>query len=589
MAVPSYVLGLLLVLTGLVGYFKQTPHVTVVPTGEEESIQTLTLHAEGIAPAEFQTPRWIESASDHAKALKDNVILQGNMGGSMGWYAVVKGDKKKPELRIFHPNGKKVTAQDWSKAGLKNTSGEAISGDLQMGKSPTALIPAIFGLLFIGCAFGSQKMPSLRKHLMHVAAVFALLGATVPAKMAWSSYTENDAISNDLKKELEGVQGVTGVRPSPVKFLSQGVTALLCFFFLVLAIQSFIKARKQAAVTTANGPPSTQRKSLRKPLDEKGAKTAKLDDSAKERDVKEKDSEKDEEESKDSSDEGKSKDEPVPNKGKPMLRASGGKKPGNVKLGSKAPMIAKSDKQKTSKLPSKPGTDDKSEKTKDGEKPTADSSKASEDKSGDDKEPVDDKTKDKGDGQDEATDSKDKEQDSTSDDSKDIPSDKEANDGEKPAADAPKPPEDKGSSSEKPESEQEPKGEPEDKKGLGPMPPTPGSIGTPTAPPSLTKPSSDTAKPPEEKDSSSDKSDEKEPSKEGSSPKKDLGPMPPPSGSSPDPSQAKPSSSPEPSEDKESGEAPSNQTPKFRVRSENKPIRINRPKPADSSSGKEEN
>lgn len=89
--------------------------------------------------------------------------------------------------------------------------------------SPTALIPAVFGLLFVIFGAVSQMKESLRKHLMHAAAVVALLG-------------------------LLGVGGRLLSKISELKLsaavLSQIGMAVICLVFLILAIRSFREARK---------------------------------------------------------------------------------------------------------------------------------------------------------------------------------------------------------------------------------------------------------------------------------------------------------------------------------------------------------
>ncbi len=97
--------------------------------------------------------------------------------------------------------------------------------------SVTALIPAGFGAIMNLCGVIAMARPATRKHAMHAAAVVALLGfggtvrglAKLPA--------------------LLGGQDVE--RPAAVA--SQAVTAIVCLVFLILCVQSFIRARSKPA------------------------------------------------------------------------------------------------------------------------------------------------------------------------------------------------------------------------------------------------------------------------------------------------------------------------------------------------------
>ena len=88
--------------------------------------------------------------------------------------------------------------------------------------SPTALIPALFGLLLLGLGFLARSEP-LRKHAMHTAAVVALAGcagALVPL-----------------------LRTPAGPR-SPIAVFSQAAMVVLTAVFVVLCIRSFRAARR---------------------------------------------------------------------------------------------------------------------------------------------------------------------------------------------------------------------------------------------------------------------------------------------------------------------------------------------------------
>jgi hypothetical protein len=89
--------------------------------------------------------------------------------------------------------------------------------------SPTALIPAAFGILFLIFGVVSGMKESLRKHLMHAAAVVALLGLL--------------AVGGRLLSNISGLSMSAAV-------LSQLAMAVVCLVFLILAIRSFAAARR---------------------------------------------------------------------------------------------------------------------------------------------------------------------------------------------------------------------------------------------------------------------------------------------------------------------------------------------------------
>lgn len=95
------------------------------------------------------------------------------------------------------------------------------------GASVTALIPAGFGVLFMILGFVARNQ-ARRKHAMHGMAVLALVGLV--------------ATFNGALKALSLLGGGAVERPQAV--IAQGVMALLCLVFLILAIRSFIQARR---------------------------------------------------------------------------------------------------------------------------------------------------------------------------------------------------------------------------------------------------------------------------------------------------------------------------------------------------------
>ncbi|MDR8390338.1 hypothetical protein NC796_04240 [Aliifodinibius sp. S!AR15-10] len=93
--------------------------------------------------------------------------------------------------------------------------------------SITALIPAFFGVVFLILGLAARK-ESLYKHVMHGAAVLALLGLFGSA--------------GGLLNVVYMIGGSSVERPSAA--ISQAIMALLCIIFIGAAVKSFINARK---------------------------------------------------------------------------------------------------------------------------------------------------------------------------------------------------------------------------------------------------------------------------------------------------------------------------------------------------------
>lgn len=90
--------------------------------------------------------------------------------------------------------------------------------------SVTALIPGFFGIVLIACGAIGMAAEGMRKHLMHLAVVVALLGFILTAGRL-------------VMKAATG-----GLEASPA-VLSQGAMAAVCLLFVVLAVRSFAAAR----------------------------------------------------------------------------------------------------------------------------------------------------------------------------------------------------------------------------------------------------------------------------------------------------------------------------------------------------------
>lgn len=89
--------------------------------------------------------------------------------------------------------------------------------------SPTALIPAAFGIVMAILGIISKSNEGLRKHLMHAAVLIALVGFAMTAGRL-------------LMKINELSVGAA--------FISQLATAIVCLIFVILAVRSFVAARR---------------------------------------------------------------------------------------------------------------------------------------------------------------------------------------------------------------------------------------------------------------------------------------------------------------------------------------------------------
>jgi len=100
--------------------------------------------------------------------------------------------------------------------------------------SATALIPAFFGIAFLGLGILGTKKESMRKHSMHAALLLAILGLG-------GSFT-------GLLNVFAVLGGEELARPEAA--YAQAVMALICIFFIVAGVRSFIEARKKPKADT---------------------------------------------------------------------------------------------------------------------------------------------------------------------------------------------------------------------------------------------------------------------------------------------------------------------------------------------------
>lgn len=87
-----------------------------------------------------------------------------------------------------------------------------------------ALIPAAFGVAFLVLGYSAIRRVNMRRHIMHIAVLLALIGVLFP--LIRFVYPFGDAANTAAT-------------------VSQIVMSLLCLGFLVLSIRSFITARSR--------------------------------------------------------------------------------------------------------------------------------------------------------------------------------------------------------------------------------------------------------------------------------------------------------------------------------------------------------
>jgi hypothetical protein len=102
-----------------------------------------------------------------------------------------------------------------------------INGVMTNHESFTALIPAFVGIVLLVLGIFARKNEGLRKHLMHAAVIIALLGFLASA--------------GRLVSKLGSISYSAAV-------VSQVSMALVCLLFVILAVKSFIDARRRTEV-----------------------------------------------------------------------------------------------------------------------------------------------------------------------------------------------------------------------------------------------------------------------------------------------------------------------------------------------------
>jgi len=286
--IPSFILGGILVLTGLISYIVQDPSLSIKLTGPWTSDAEFVL-SDGNKSVMLDFMPCDDSAGEnvwwivhklnesHAKDInqKNYARKAGRMEGKEEsfWYASSSGDTRRGLLQESENYSNAGTENyepiDWPKIDVDkakirfiyNNMGDSegpvtLSSNnwenvlnapennkpLEFGKSWTAFIPGIIGLILILLAVAADKAPNAKKHIMHVAVLIALLGFLSIAKMVVGAFAEMSWWRNEPYLIYEA---------SSLKPTSMLLSAGLLLIYVILCVVSFITARKEIAAQAA--------------------------------------------------------------------------------------------------------------------------------------------------------------------------------------------------------------------------------------------------------------------------------------------------------------------------------------------------
>ena len=286
--VPSFILGGILILTGLVGYLAQDLSLSIKLEGPwasdaeyvlSDGDQDVLLDFMPCDDSAGENVWWIvhKVNEGHAKQINaDNYARSsGRMEGEPKsfWYASSTGETLKGMLQesenYSNAGTEKYESIPWAEIGVdkakirfiynnmggvdgpvtltsnnwENVIDAPEAGEsLEFGKSWTAFIPGIIGLILILLAVAADKAPNAKKHIMHVAVLIALLGFLSIAKMVFGAFAE----MSWWRSEPYLIYEASSLKPTTM-LLSAG----LLLIYVILCVVSFITARKEMAAHAA--------------------------------------------------------------------------------------------------------------------------------------------------------------------------------------------------------------------------------------------------------------------------------------------------------------------------------------------------
>ena len=414
--IPTYIIGGLLILTGLAGYLFQDIGLSLKLTGPiaDDAEFTLSDGNDSVSvdlgfPSSKSAGEyafWMVHRlnQNHAKdrSQANYAVEQGSTAYETQsfWHASSKGDTQealvvhaetgelgnlaetdanRSTVRLVYKNFTgntspvTLTSTNWTNIESKT---ELKPGDsLQFSKSWTAFIPGIIGIILIALVQGAEMKPNAKKHIMHVAVLIGLVGFIMLAfRMLPGAISE----MNWLKGETYGI-----IHASSLKATTMLASAGLLLVFVILCVVSFITARKEMAAQA-----KAEAEKKKKVLNKVKAKNedADLDKSDKDDDKDDKKKEDDKKSDKDVKD-SKSKnlddkkDSPT-DSGKKEIKEKDSDKKEEAKESKKEDESSKSSaapKSKAKKEPAKTEKDSSKPKTED--KPPADKKSAEASKS----------------------------------------------------------------------------------------------------------------------------------------------------------------------------------------------------------------
>ena len=110
---------------------------------------------------------------------------------------------------------------------------------LEFGKSKTAFIPSLIGLILILLVLAAEVKPSARKHIMHLTVLLGLVAFFMVAKMFGPAFAE----MSWLRGEPNHIEHTCTI----IKPITMLASAGLLLIFVILCVVSFIQARKEMA------------------------------------------------------------------------------------------------------------------------------------------------------------------------------------------------------------------------------------------------------------------------------------------------------------------------------------------------------
>ena len=278
--IPTFIIGGLLILTGLAAYLLQDMGLSLKLTGplSDDAKFTLSDGNESLV-VDLGFPS-SDSAGEYAFWMVHRLNLEHAKDRSQANYAVEQGSKAYKTKSFWHASSKGDTQKalvkhaktgeldnlagtDFNRSKIRfvyknftdNTSPvtlsstnwtnvdskiELKSGDsLEFYKSWTAFIPGIIGIILIALVQGAEKKPNARKHIMHVAVLIGLIGFIM---LAFRMLPAAVAEMNWLKGETYGI-----IQASSLKAITMLASAGLLLVFVIICVVSFVTARKEMA------------------------------------------------------------------------------------------------------------------------------------------------------------------------------------------------------------------------------------------------------------------------------------------------------------------------------------------------------